>query len=346
MNQPLSVLKKAPWVLYNLFGLRHVVEMTWIRKVNDPGYQKPPTFFLWVIGLYAALFGIASTNYEAALDRAENRMGALVSQLSTGNDEAFKNLIEQIPRVQRMETPLEPDLLWPFQGHPWRASFFSCRQAKGYLNAIPEGSKGNQKYFLPQSLFCKRANPDILQWTKETIGTWKGRLAGMDLRRIDLSRASLAKANLSGANLLEANLSGALLSQANLSGTELLGASLSGAEAGKADLSGAELWGADLSGARLEGADLSGTHLWKANLTGAELWGANLSRTEFRKANLSRANLFETQLGGIKGWKAIASIRGANILGVKEAPEGFRAWALENGAVEMTLEEWWAVDWK
>nr|VFK64647.1 MAG: hypothetical protein BECKTC1821F_GA0114240_11371 [Candidatus Kentron sp. TC] len=43
---------------------------------------------------------------------------------------------------------------------------------------------------------------------------------------------------------------------------------------------------------------------------------------------------------GIKNWREIESIEGTNIFEVKFPPEGFRAWALEKGAVEMEPEEW------
>nr|VFJ86699.1 MAG: Pentapeptide repeat-containing protein [Candidatus Kentron sp. LFY] len=159
------------------------------------------------------LYGIASTNYEAALDRVENRMGALASQLATTDDEAFKQFIRQIHRIQRMEILLEPNLLWPFQGH----SVFA-------------------------SLFIEEQNPEILQWTRQTIESWKGRLAGVNLFRINLSGARLSRANLSEAGLPGANLSGAELLAVNLSGTNFHGANLSGANLYKADLSGTYLW--------------------------------------------------------------------------------------------------------
>jgi len=221
------------WALYNLSGVRHIWEMAWPRKTNDPEYRKPPTLFLWVIGLYSALYGIAATHYEAALDRVENRMGALASQLSTTNEEAFKHLIGQIPRIQEMTTPPDPKLLWP-----------------------PS---------VVASLLTEDRNPEILAWTRETVEIWKDKLAGMDLSGIDLS--------------------------------------------------GARLLGANLSRARLRDANLSGAGLWRANLSGA--W-----------------------LRDIRNWREIKSIKDANLLGIEDAPEGFRGWALENGAVEMKKEAW------
>nr|VFJ48232.1 MAG: Pentapeptide repeat-containing protein [Candidatus Kentron sp. DK] len=289
------VARKAPWALYNLSGARHIWEMAWPRKTNDPEYRKPPTVFLWAIGLYAALYGIAATHYESALDRVENRMGALASQLATGNDKAFENLIEQLPRIQRMPTPPEPRLWSP-----------------------PS---------VVASLLTEEKNPAILDWTRETVETWKSKLAGLDLQGIDLSGAALREAKLSGAELRGADLSGARLWGANLSGAWLWGANLSGAELRGANLSGAGLEWANLSEAWLEGANLSGARLSRADLSGAVLGGADLSGAELRD---------------IRNWRQIKNIKDANLLGIREAPEGFRAWAREQGAVELEPAAWQA----
>nr|VFK05342.1 MAG: hypothetical protein BECKH772B_GA0070898_105712 [Candidatus Kentron sp. H]VFK05924.1 MAG: hypothetical protein BECKH772A_GA0070896_106002 [Candidatus Kentron sp. H]VFK09326.1 MAG: hypothetical protein BECKH772C_GA0070978_105972 [Candidatus Kentron sp. H] len=114
--------------------------MARFKTPNDPHYEKPPTLTLWVIGIYVALYGVASTNYEAALDRAENRMGALASQLATPDEAAFKSLIEQIPRIQGMETPPAPSLLWPFRGHFAPVSLFL--QEKNPGPAVDPGDRG------------------------------------------------------------------------------------------------------------------------------------------------------------------------------------------------------------
>ena len=129
-----------------------------------------------------------------------------------------------------------------------------------------------------------------MEWTRKTIADWRNKLAGVDLRGINLAGARLWEANLSGARLREANLSGASLEEANLSG--------------------ARLEEANLAGARLEGADLS------------------------------EARLGNKPFGKIENWQAIQSIKAANILGVKEAPEGFQEWALEKGAVELEPAAW------
>nr|VFJ66258.1 MAG: Pentapeptide repeat-containing protein [Candidatus Kentron sp. FW] len=291
MKRFIRFLKKFLRLLYDYSGTRHIVEMATFRDMNAPGYKKPPTLFLWFIGLYAALYGIAATRYEAALDRVENRMNAVVAQLSTSDEEAFKSLMAQIPSIQKKETPLEPSLLWPWEDH-----------------------------FVLASFLFKEPNPEIRQWTRETIEAWRKRLAGVNLYSI----------NLSGARLQEADLSGAVLWLVDLSGADLYKANLSGARLREANLSGARLREANLSGAVLLIADLSGAQLHKANLSGAELRGADLSG----------AQLWQADLADIRDWKAIDSIEKANILRIRNAPAGFRDWALENGAVEMELEAW------
>ena len=55
------------WLLWDFSGLRSIWEK--IRppseeKIKSVSYNKPPTFLLWVLGIYSALFGIASQRYE------------------------------------------------------------------------------------------------------------------------------------------------------------------------------------------------------------------------------------------------------------------------------------------
>lgn len=127
----------------------------------------------------------------------------------------------------------------------------------------------------------------------------------------DLTRAgvSLAGVRLDGAWLEAIQLESAHLERASLRGANLLGAKLRGANLQFADLSGADLTGADLRGAVLKGAILSGTVLGAAELEGAVL-------------------------AGVRDWTAIASLSYASIRDVRQAPGGFRTWALERGAVE------------
>ncbi|MCC6243648.1 MAG: pentapeptide repeat-containing protein [Gemmatimonadaceae bacterium] len=119
------------------------------------------------------------------------------------------------------------------------------------------------------------------------------------------------------------SLAGVTLDDAWLEGVKLPHATLTHSSFRRAQLSKA-----DLSGANLEGADLREADLVTANLSGANLKGANLTG-----ARLSAATLEGAFLTDVIGWREVRSISHASIEGVRSAPVGFVAYALENGAV-------------
>src|SRR6266849_6622755 len=67
--------------------------------------------------------------------------------------------------------------------------------------------------------------------------------------------------------------------------------------------------------------------------SGAFLQGLHMEKANLARANLNAADVRNADLRGID-WAHISSIKGANIAGIKNAPEGFVAWALKNGAVQ------------
>jgi hypothetical protein len=135
---------------------------------------------------------------------------------------------------------------------------------------------------------------------------------------VDVSSAFLQGVSLKHASLLRANMSAADLRRCILV---------------SADLAFADLHDANFRGGNLENASLSNADLKDADLVGSDLAGADLT-----EADLSGADLRSVNLSLVK-WKAIKSIKSANIAGVKAAPEGFVQWALQNGAVENAQPE-------
>lgn len=129
-------------------------------------------------------------------------------------------------------------------------------------------------------------------------------LSGAFLQGVRLPRASLVRSNFTGSDVRDgdfeaADLADSELKSSNFRMADLRHSSLRGADWGDADLSGADLTEADLSGANFVNADLSG-------------------------ADLSRAK-----------WKGVGSLQKANIQGIRNAPEGFVAWALSHGATQI-----------
>jgi len=65
------------------------------------------------------------------------------------------------------------------------------------------------------------------------------------------------------------------------------------------------------------------------------IWSnADLHGADLRAANLDNADLRNVDLAGVQ-WKDIKSIEKANIHGVRNAPEGFTAWAIQHHAVSV-----------
>lgn len=132
-------------------------------------------------------------------------------------------------------------------------------------------------------------------------------LVGVDvssafLQGLKLERANLLRADFSGADLRRSDLKSADFTNANLHFANFRESNLENASFQSADMTNVDLWGSDLAGAKLDDADISGADLRFADLRNAE-------------------------------WKQLRKVTSANISGVKNAPEGFVAWALKNGAV-------------
>ena len=132
-------------------------------------------------------------------------------------------------------------------------------------------------------------------------------LVGVDAQHAFLQALKLAKANLVRSNFEASDLRDCVLE-------------------------GAHMEFSNLKSANLRGGNLHGTHLRDSDLESADLFGANLSGADLSLTNLKDVDLRYADLKGIQ-WDGILSMEAANIYGVKNAPDGFRAWALQHGAV-------------
>jgi len=144
---------------------------------------------------------------------------------------------------------------------------------------------------------------------------------------------ALEELNSDGVSLIGVDVAGAFLQGVRLEKARLARANFSAVDARASDFRGADFSNADLDSANfrdgdLRATDLSGAQLKDADLSGVRLGGANLSG-----ATLDDADLHNADVQGIR-WQQIHSIRKANLAGVQHAPDGFLAWAQQNGAVE------------
>jgi uncharacterized protein YjbI with pentapeptide repeats len=124
-------------------------------------------------------------------------------------------------------------------------------------------------------------------------------LAGMDLRKANLTGADLDSVNLSGCNLSGAILRGALLTRTQLDNANLEGCDLVEANLGLAHAHNTSLRNADLSQSCLEQSDLNNCDLSGARLCEVRLQGATLGNLNLTRARVEDLIFLEVS---VKGW--------------------------------------------
>jgi len=150
------------------------------------------------------------------------------------------------------------------------------------------------------------------------------------LEELNRDRVPLIGLDGSMAFLQGVQLSNAMLSRCSFQAADLRQSSLRSSDLSFCNLRSANFRNADFEHAQLGDADLT-----EADLTGADLGSANLARADFSSADLRSADLSEVR------WKEIASMRLANIFGVRNAPDGFVQFALAHGAVAAQSDDEW-----
>jgi uncharacterized protein YjbI with pentapeptide repeats len=145
---------------------------------------------------------------------------------------------------------------------------------------------------------------------------------------------ALSELNADGVPLVGVDVSKAFLQGVQLPGARLLRADFSDADVRNSNFRSADLSYAALNGANFRNSDLQRASLLSANLTDADFCGAKFNGADLSDATLDAADLGNADLNGIK-WQRITTIKKTNLAGVKNPPEGFLAWALRNGAVQL-----------
>ena len=143
------------------------------------------------------------------------------------------------------------------------------------------------------------------------------------LQELNSDGCPLVGVDASGAFLQNVHLERARLRRADFSAADLRDSHFDFADLSDADLRSSNFRQSHLRGARFQGADLEEADLVDADLSDADLSGATLTGADLSNANLANAR-----------WRDLASIKNANIYGVKNPPEGFIAWAKQHGAVQ------------
>ena len=169
----------------------------------------------------------------------------------------------------------------------------------------------------------------------QVINTAQGK-GGSGGRLEALEELNADKVPLIGVDVSRAFLMGVRLPHARLRRSDFSAADLRGSNFEAADFADSRLVSANFRGSTLRDASFQDAQLDDADFCDADLSGVDLSQ-----ASLARADLRRTDLKGIH-WQDIETLKGANIFGVKNPPQGFVAWALRKGAVQIESDAEWA----
>jgi hypothetical protein len=160
----------------------------------------------------------------------------------------------------------------------------------------------------------------------QVINTAQGK-GGSGGRIEALQELNADKVPLVGVDVSSAFLQGVRLEHANL-----LRSDFGSADLRNADLAHCNFTLANLNSANLRDANLDHAEFLEASLQDADLTGANLTGADLSGATLDRADLRNADMRDVK-WQQIKSIKDANILGLKNVPSAFLAWAVGQGAI-------------
>lgn len=151
---------------------------------------------------------------------------------------------------------------------------------------------------------------------------------------------ALEELNRDHVPLVGVDLSGAFLQALRLPRADLLRSNFESADIRHGVLKAASINYSNLHSTNLRDCDLANVKLEGTNLEDADLANSDLSGADLTDTVLDKADLRNTNLRGIQ-WRKIGGIKAADLFGVKNAPEGFLAWAAEHGAVSIQSDEQW-----
>lgn len=151
--------------LFYYSGLKYIWE-----KIHPRTREIPATFPLWVIGIYIALFGIASNRYENKVEKVENRISALVAQMSSNDLNVFKNAVANVANLQMSKIPFRPDILSP---------------KSVFISFVREAEDDDESF----------------QWLKQIVENHRSKLEGVYLAGINLHGALLHNGNFKDSEL-------------------------------------------------------------------------------------------------------------------------------------------------
>ncbi len=331
----LNGYKFSIWLIWDFTGFRYIFSKI-LPNTDKDSKNAPSTFILWIVGVYVALFGLASQRYENKIEKIENRTNGIITQMAI--PDLRRQALMRIPKIQNTLSPVKPDFLLPtsiikslfMKPEQYHEMVDTLKQvildSSDLLGSLPpERTYDSGTHHLIKSLDLSSVHLNGVNFgtgiNMYGIILKNANLAGISLRYSDLRGSNLESANLKGSTLIGVQLTNANLNYSNLSGSNLregrvdkaevreaildniyaLDASFSGSNLLKVKMRNASLGGANFSGANLLSSDLTGSELDDASFKNAQLnsvkfIGAFLSGVDFTGAECAHADFSDAKL--------------------------------------------------
>jgi hypothetical protein len=151
---------------------------------------------------------------------------------------------------------------------------------------------------------------------------------------------ALQELNEDGVPLVGVDASGAFLQGVHLGKARLLRSDFSAADLRNSDFKAADLQDSDLHSANFRQSNFEKASLFGARMNDSDLQGTNLSGADLSGAMLDNADLRFAIMNNTN-WSNIRSIKGANLFGLRNPPNGFLQWSVKHGAVQVESDEQW-----
>lgn len=248
-----SLLKSFIWLLIDFSGLRFI----WLKIFpysKDGKETRAPNFLLWIIGIYVAIFSIASQSYENRIDAIDTKVNTMLMQLSS--DLGLK-AFNRIAEIQNERCVVKPNLFRPISVF----QTFIKHEKKFYEidNSIIKNIIDWKKYLSDLDL-SEIILRDVQLYDANLTNTWlyNADLQSSNFKSANLKNAHISRANCQNAGFVYANLEHVLFSDTNLKGAYLSEANLKDSILQRADLRGAHVENANFANAILQEADLRG----------------------------------------------------------------------------------------
>lgn len=296
---------------------------------------KSPTFILWVIGIYTAVFGIASGRYESRLDTIENRVSATITQLA--NNTARQQSFFMVAQAQSMRIYRKPEF-WYFwvtfdslfstiDENPLPSQYSDKKWLDYYsLSGMPSIESESYKEAVSGKNVCNkkrlnRINYDCIDWSrlykehnlepssinllKDIVGAYKDSIIeelslGEVLKFERFSRSN--RDLLSGCSGLRKNEQGKYVWVQDLSSQgELCNKVIEeniNVIVQRNGLIGIKLRNAHLEGINLRGGDFMGANLRDIHFEGSQLGGADFQNAYMRSVYFQGARLMNCNFSG------------------------------------------------